>query len=72
MWDRETNSDEELDLVYKGTDARGLGTQKQKDHQYLPEPTCTPVDSGNTETATTTANLGEPGKATRQSTTGSP
>ena len=57
MWDRETNSDEELDLVYKGTDPRGLGTQKQKDHQYLAEPTCTPVDSGNTETATTTANL---------------
>ena len=56
MWDRENNSDEELDLVYHGTDARGLGTQKKKDHQYLPEPTCTPVDSGKTDTATTAAN----------------
>ena len=56
MWDRENNSDDELNLVYKGTDARGLGPQKQKDHQYLPEPTFTPVESGNTETATTTAN----------------
>ena len=56
MWDRENNSDDELDLVYKGTDARGVGPQKQKDHQYLPEPTFTPVETVDTETATTTAN----------------
>ena len=45
MWDR--------DLVYKGTDTRGAVPQKRKDHQYLPEPTFTPVD---TENATATDN----------------
>ena len=54
MWDRENNSDDELDLVYKETNTRGLGTQKQDQH-YLPELTCTPVDSENNETARITA-----------------
>ena len=53
MWDREKNSYDELDLVYKDTGARESMPPTQKDHQYLPEPTFTPVEN---EPATKTNN----------------
>ena len=53
MWDRENNTDDELDLVYKDTGARESMPPSQSDHQNLPEPTFTPVEN---ETATSTNN----------------
>ena len=44
MWDREKNSKYELYLVYKDTGAKETRAPKQKDHQYLPEPTFNPVE----------------------------
>ena len=57
MWDRKKNSGDELDLVYKDTRARESMPPTQKDHQYLPEPTFTPVEN---DTATTTNNPQRP------------
>ena len=54
MWDREKNSDDEVDLVYKDTGARESMPPTQKDLQYLPEPNFTPVEN---EPATETNNL---------------
>ena len=50
MWDWEENSKDELDPVYKDTGAKETRAPKQKDHQYLPEPTFNPVEK---EIATT-------------------
>ena len=46
----EKNSEDELDLIYKDTGAKEAMAPKQKDHQYLPEPTLNPVEN---EIATT-------------------
>ena len=57
MWDREKNSDDEVDLVYKDTGARESMPPTQKDLQYLREPNFTPVEN---EPATETNNLQGP------------
>ena len=50
MWDREKNSQDELDLVYKDAGAKETVVPERMDHQYLPEPTFNPVENTTTTT----------------------
>ena len=61
MWDREKNSEDELDLVYKDTGARETMAPKQKDHQYLSKHTFIPVENYTATTANDPQNY-NPGK----------
>ena len=51
MWDRENNSEDELDLVFKDTGEKDTVVSLTKVHQYLPEPTFNPVSRTNVTTA---------------------